>query len=216
MKYIITIISLFFICCNNISCPFITPDVKYPPVSGMTFPAKCYQNWYTNYTSYKVSPNKTLSNGIKLDDTENPLTKEEIQTLTNRIEAIFSCSLNVIASMKDKSFQNDWSCTLQDKPSNQFRVKIERDCLVIKIAKASKSPCTGWYVLDNAPAPVEGCDAKGQQALVCPCKWRNVIQDDNIIITSKEGLYLWELSSLITGCRYIWSPTFPTKACIML
>ncbi len=184
----------------------------------------CYHNnfqtdLYSDYPDFyhDATPDIITPDGIQVDSGGFPIDVNELDRRVNQIE---ECVLKVMKeefpddlTMKQ---QMKWGC-YTDNFNN--RGPLKRDCLIIKIVPPQYSKCSDWLFLD-AIAPDSFCIAKGLTPTPeCPCRWRNSIIDENILLTTVEirpdiplssppAPYLWDIATMMTGCTQMWKMPF--------
>jgi len=151
----------------------------------------CPPNFFQNLTSYTVNPTYVTKSGISVDSSY-PI---DLDDLDRRLGLIRACIRAKMAQELDPS----WQCL-------GYRAIPPLSCLTIKVVEPYPS-CSEWQLLP-VPAPDQLCIDKGLTPTPeCKCMWRNLVQDDWVIITP-PALYLWEAASSLTGCRNIWKSNF--------
>jgi hypothetical protein len=95
-----------------------------------------------------------------------------------------------------------------------FPIPIKRKCLYLKIVDDWEESClaAGDQVLPIL-APGHACMEKGLVPTKdCPCRWRTVVQDRLVIVTTPNlKLFKDSLIRITTGCNNPWIPEF--KGC---
>jgi hypothetical protein len=165
---------------------------------------ECPTNYYQNLTSYTVNPTQVTKSGISVDSSY-PV---DLDTLDTRILQITACIEAISASLVQITEEQRlaWDCLSRELSKGPFKLS----CLTIKVVDPYPS-CSEWQLLP-VPAPDQLCIDKGLTPTPeCPCMWRNLVQDDWVIITP-PALYIWETGKVITGCNNLWSSPF--RSCL--
>lgn len=165
----------------------------------------CYENYFQNITEYKINPVYQTPKGIGLDVTDVGIFPE-LNLIDERVDKIEECILNVTKSIT--KIEPIWQCIRALPVEN-----LKRECIIIKVVQPVYSKCQSNWNLLPILAPEQLCIEKGIiPTKECPCRWRSVVQDDNVIITP-PALYLWDIVKIYTGCNNFWYSPF--AACAM-
>ena len=133
-----------------------------------------------------------------------------MKEIDGRVRAIEDCILRKYSELGETSQeqQAEWHCWRRTFSSTDI---LKRECLIIKIVEPYKrNPSCEEYDWQLLPIKVADalCISKGLTPTEkCPCMWRTLIQDENVIITP-PAIYLWELGRMMTSCNNIWASPF--------
>jgi hypothetical protein len=167
----------------------------------------CYGGYVYEYTHYKVEATHQTAKGMKVDAS---LVKViDLAGIDARVDKIEACLLEQFRqhpTLTDKQ-RADWGCW----PRTYKAEPIKRDCITVKLVPPVPG-CYGWDMLPDL-APEGLCRAKGLEPTpTCPCRWREVIQGDYILVTTPTRLPMWDIVTIVTGCSNAW--TSPFAACM--
>ena len=153
---------------------------------------ECYNNGFSNIIRYEITPDITLTSGIRVDSGGFQIDTGKLQ---ERLTNIDDCIIDVVTNEPEY---------MDFFPPGE--IKLKKDCIVIKVVDAVAG-CSEWQFIDVL-APESLCRAKGvKPTSECPCRWRTALLDDNVVLTPSD-VYLWEVVRMHTGLDYIWDTPF--------
>lgn len=153
-----------------------------------------------SHYSYYIEHNHTTKSGWKLDISDVDVTEEWLNELDDRLNRISDCVQDIDGGL------------------------INKDEIIIKFAEQIYfSQCeppagqeTEEFLEDDAPE--YGCTAKkelaGRDFNKCPCKWRTIKQNNNIVVPMVSGktrvdqLNLWSILEVYSGIHDFWDEPF--------
>jgi hypothetical protein len=199
---------IFMACCALIAvllvsmlsgCCWICPSCKW--LGGC--PTGCYWAWGYNYTKYDFKSTSTTPKGIKVDGSQAKIV--DLVKVENRFDAIETCLKPLLEKYKNltEKQRSDWGCG----PREYKDAWIKRSCVKVKLIEPV-SGCFDWDLLPDL-APEVACTSKGLKPTdKCPCRWREVVQGDNILITTSTQMPMWDLVTIVTECSKPWNSPF--------
>lgn len=165
-------------------------------------PDECWTNSYGDtYSHYKIDNIRvTPILGIKVDDTGQNIDLNVIDQKTMEAE---EC-LQKFGERLPLNVSADAYCpNALDMMDTQLCLR----CITVKIPNDWLMSCDGKEQVLPNEAPQQGCDAKGfKRDDNCPCRWREVIQDRTILVTTPNlTMYKDLYVRYKTGCYDNWN-----------
>lgn len=188
MKYLLLILIAFL----HSSCCWLAPKGLQPWIGGCDI---CYGGYGYDYTHYTYKKTDTTQKGIAVD--ASMVQTVNLARIDERVDKIEACLRPLLRqySHLTEDQRKAWGCWPRDYKDEP----LKRNCFAIKLVPPVQG-CMGWDMLPDR-APDQGCIDKGLTPTVeCPCRWREVIQGDSLIVTTSTRMPLWDLVSIVTGC----------------
>lgn len=160
---------------------------------------RCPQVYITSLSAFKVKQTTTSPKGLKLDLSEVPQAKIDLNQLDQRVSKMIACMDEELTKVNHRP-PREWACARSEVEP----FKWHWDCPTIKVVPAVTSKCSTEEMLPVLADPAL-CRAKGVEPTPeCPCRWRTLVQDNGFVVITPPRMYLWELARVITGCDNLW------------
>lgn len=171
-------------------------------------PTGCYWAWGYDYTHYKWTKTTVTPKGLQIDGSEVKVT--DLDRIEHRVDKIEACLKPLLIKYKMLTEEQRVRCGCIPREYKESWIK--RECIKIKLVE----PVKGCFDRDLLPdkAPDSYCASKGLVPTEkCPCRWREVIQGDNIIVTTSTQMAMWDVVTVVTECSKVWESPF--AACMI-
>ena len=155
---------------------------------------------FEEFDHYVFTPGFTTKEGIAYDPSEQNISPDLIDRLTNEVEDCLN------SSFPNHTIPSDVA-TKSLCPTNTLPSSINRSSFVVKVANDWVLNCdkTQQVLPNPVIAGGSGCIAKGQNDIPCPCRWRAGIKCPNqLVVTPSFYLYKDVLIRFITSCSNPW------------
>jgi len=129
--------------------------------------------------------------------------EQEKKNIDSAINKMFNCIIEVMQEPLPEEYVGWGKC-----PTQQYDLgRVCRDCVKIKAVPAEYSMCSEWGFVGE-PVDTKLCSAKSDYNPACPCRYRNLVQEEHWLVTPYPNLYLWDAVTIFTGCTNIWDSPF--------
>jgi len=152
---------------------------------------------------YDVRVNKVTPRGINVDDSGQEVDLEMIDRVVDSVE---SCMNEMFPNdLPDEIVTAGWCQDWTQDKKGQYKHKIDRECLTIKIPNTWTYSKDGLQMVLDRDAAEYLCEQKPNYVKGEGCHWRAGIQEKNTIVTLPDLYMLPDpLVRYMTSCKTAW------------